>query len=154
MNENVNNVTAIVVPLIAAFIGSTAVFGFIQFIVQFVFTRNDMKNNFGTKLNEMDAKIDRNHEETNQKIDRNKAELCRTHILRFADDLRNGIHHSEEYFRQQLLDIDTYDSFCKEHPTFSNGLTVIASEYIKNEFIKLYSKEEHNETKKKGETVT
>lgn len=141
MNEGANLITTVVIPLALAFIGSQAIFGFLQFIIQFVFTRNDMKQNFGTQLKDMDQKIDRNHIETNQKIDRNKAELCRTHILRFSDDLRNGIHHSEEYFRQQLLDIDTYENFCKENPTFSNGLTVIASEHIKNEFIKLYSKE-------------
>ena len=134
-------VTNIIVPLIIAIISSAAFFGFLQFIIQFVFTRNDMKQNFGTQLSEMKQQMEEYHIETNQKIDRNKAELCRTHILRFSDDLRNGIHHSEEYFRQQLLDIDTYENFCKENPTFSNGLTVIASEYIKTEFIKLYSKE-------------
>lgn len=140
-------VTKIVLPLILAFIGSSAVFGFIQFLVQFLVTRSDMKQNFGTQLTEMDKKIDRNHEEINQKIDRNKAELCRTHILRFADDLRNNVHHSEEYFRQQLLDIDTYENFCKENPTFSNGLTVIASAYIKEEFHKQYFKENEKEEK-------
>lgn len=140
-------VTKIVLPLIIAFIGSSAVFGFIQFLVQFLVTRSDMKQNFGTQLTEMDKKIDRNHEEINQKIDRNKAELCRTHILRFADDLRNNVHHSEEYFRQQLLDIDTYENFCKENPTFSNGLTVIASAYIKEEFHKQYFKENEKEEK-------
>ena len=138
-------VTKIVSPLVIAFIGSSAVFGFIQFLVQFLVTRSDMKQNFGTQLTEMDKKIDRNHEEINQKIDRNKAELCRTHILRFADDLRNNVHHSEEYFRQQLLDIDTYENFCKDNPTFSNGLTVIASAYIKEEFHKQYFKENEKE---------
>ena len=140
-------VVKIIVPIILAVIGSGAVFGFIQFLIQFLVTRSDMKQNFGTQLIEMDKKIDRNHEEINQKIDRNKAELCRTHILRFADDLRNNVHHSEEYFRQQMLDIDTYENFCKDNPTFSNGLTVIASAYIKSKFIELYSKEgEKNET--------
>lgn len=135
-------VVKIVVPLVIAIISSAAFFGFLQFIIQFIFTRNDMKQNFGTQLTEMDQKIDRNHKELNQKIDRNKAELCRTHILRFADDLRNNVHHSEEYFRQQMLDIDTYENYCKNiDPDFSNGLTVIASDYIKTEFIKLYSKE-------------
>ena len=140
-------VIKIVSPLVIAFIGSSAVFGFIQFLVQFLVTRSDMKQNFGTQLTEMDKKIDRNHEEINQKIDRNKAELCRTHILRFADDLRNNVHHSEEYFRQQLLDIDTYENFCKDNPTFSNGLTVIASAYIKEEFHKQYFKENEKEEK-------
>ena len=112
--------------LIFAIIGSAAFFGFLQFIIQFLVTRADMKANFGKKL-----------DETNEKIDRNKAELCRTHILRFADDLRNGVHHSEEYFRQQMLDIDTYNNYCKDHPRFSNGLTIVASKYIADEFEKL-----------------
>lgn len=117
-----------IVLLIAAFIGSNAVFGFLQFIIQFLVTRADMKQNFGKGL-----------EDLNAKVDRNQAILARTHILRFADDLRNGVHHSEEYFRQQMLDCDTYDAYCRDHPNFSNGLTVIASKYIKDEFIKHYT---------------
>lgn len=117
-----------IVVLIAAFIGSNAVFGFLQFIIQFLVTRADMKQNLGKGL-----------EDLNAKVDRNQAILARTHILRFADDLRNGVHHSEEYFRQQMLDCDTYDAYCREHPNFSNGLTVIASKYIKDEFIKHYT---------------
>lgn len=148
MNEGTNLITTIVIPLALAFIGSSAIFGFLQFIIQFIFTRNDMKQNFGKKLDDLDQKIDRNHKETNQKIDRNKAELCRTHILRFADDLRNNVHHSEEYFRQQMLDIDTYENYCKKiDPDFSNGLTVIASAYIKEEFHKQYFKENEKEEK-------
>ena len=117
-----------IVVLIAAFIGSNAVFGFLQFIIQFLVQRNDMRQSFGKGL-----------EDLNAKVDRNQAILARTHILRFADDLRNGVHHSEEYFRQQMLDCDTYDAYCRDHPDFSNGLTVIASKYIKDEFIKHYT---------------
>lgn len=118
-----------IIKLIAAIVGSNAVFGFLQFIIQFLVTRNDMKQNFGEKLDDL-----------NSKVDRNQAILARTHILRFADDLRNGIHHSEEYFRQQILDCDTYDTYCKNHPDFSNGLTIVASKYIREEFEKMYMK--------------
>lgn len=115
-------------PIIVAVIGSNALFGFLQFIIQFLVQRNDMRQSFGKGL-----------EDLNAKVDRNQAILARTHILRFADDLRNGVHHSEEYFRQQMLDCDTYDAYCRENPDFSNGLTVIASKYIKDEFIKHYT---------------
>ena len=120
--------------LIIAIVGSGAIFGFLQFTIQFLVTRNDMKQNFGKKLDDL-----------NSKVDRNQAILARTHILRFADDLRNGIHHSEEYFRQQILDCDTYDTYCRNHPDFSNGLTIVASKYIREEFEKKYMKgdEEH-----------
>lgn len=115
-------------PIIVAVIGSNALFGFLQFIIQFLVQRNDMRQSFGKGL-----------EDLNAKVDRNQAILARTHILRFADDLRNGVHHSEEYFRQQMLDCDTYDAYCRDNPDFSNGLTVIASKYIKDEFIKHYT---------------
>ena len=120
--------------LIIAIVGSSAIFGFLQFIIQFIVTRNDMKKSFVKKLDDLDAKVDRN-----------SAILARTHILRFADDLRNGIHHSEEYFRQQMLDCDTYDSYCRAHPDFSNGLTIVASKYIREEFEKMYMKGDNNE---------
>lgn len=123
-----------IIKLIAAIVGSNAVFGFLQFIIQFIVTRNDMKKSFVKKLDDLDAKVDRN-----------SAILARTHILRFADDLRNGIHHSEEYFRQQMLDCDTYDSYCRAHPDFSNGLTIVASKYIREEFEKMYVKGDNNE---------
>lgn len=121
--------------LVIAIIGSGAIFGFLQFIIQFLVTRNDMKMNFGKKLDDLNAKVDRN-----------QAVLARTHILRFADDLRNGVHHSEEYFRQQMLDCDTYDRYCEEHPDFSNGLTIIASKYIKDKFTELYTSEKGDNT--------
>ena len=121
--------------IVIAIIGSGAIFGFLQFIIQFLVTRNDMKMNFGKKLDDLNAKVDRN-----------QAVLARTHILRFADDLRNGVHHSEEYFRQQMLDCDTYDRYCEEHPDFSNGLTIIASKYIKDKFTELYTSEKGDNT--------
>ena len=123
-----------VFALIVAIIGSNALFGFAQFIIQFLVTRSDMKQNIVTRIDSL-----------NDKVDKNKAELCRTHILRFADDLRNGIHHSEEYFRQQILDCDTYDHYCETHPDFSNGLTIVASRFIRSEFEKLYTQERKNE---------
>lgn len=127
-----------VFALIVAIIGSNALFGFAQFIIQFLVTRSDMKQNIVTRIDSL-----------NDKVDKNKAELCRTHILRFADDLRNGIHHSEEYFRQQMLDCDTYDHYCETHPDFSNGLTIVASRFIRSEFEKLYTQER----KKENETT-
>ena len=129
------------VTIIVAVVGSGAIWGFVQFIIQFLVTRSDMKQNFGKKLEVLDVKIDRNQDELNSKIDRNQAILARTHILRFADDIRNhgSKYHSEEYYRQQLLDCDLYEKYCKEHPDFSNGLTIVASRFIRDEFEKLFT---------------
>ena len=77
-----------------------------------------------------------------EKVDSNVAVLARTHILRFDDELLNGVVHSQEYFRQQMDDIDTYEDFCKAHPDFRNSYTTIASEHIRDTYKKLLEKRE------------
>lgn len=103
--------------------------GLFTTLVQFFLNRFDTKKSLEKKIDALA-----------ETVEEHKAILARTHILRFADELRNGVHHSEQYFQQQLLDCDTYDHYCLTHPTFSNGLTVIASEYIKETFEELYKK--------------
>ena len=60
--------------------------------------------------------------------------LARTHILRFDDELYNGVKHSKEYFMQQLADIDTYEDYCQKHPDFRNSSAMIAIEHIKQTY--------------------
>lgn len=112
--------------LIITVIASGAFFTFLQFLI----TRFDTKKGLERQIGALA-----------ESLEEHKATLARTHILRFADDLRNGIEHSEEYFKQQLLDCDTYDRYCAKHPDFSNGLTIIASKYIKETFETLYKEE-------------
>ena len=54
----------------------------------------------------------------------------------------NGIDHSKEYFSQQMQDIDTYETYCKQHPDFRNNYAVIASEHIKKTYAELLEKGE------------
>lgn len=92
-------------------------------IIQFFFSRND-------KSKEIERKLDR----IEGKVDENQAVLARTHILRFSDELKNGIEHSAEYFRQQLDDCDTYERYCEAHPDFKNSYTMVANKHIKETF--------------------
>lgn len=125
---------------VLAVIGSSAFFSFLQFII----TRQDNKKGMEKQISEVKETIEENNKALNEKIDCNKAELCRTHILRFADEQRSGVVlHSDEYFRQQLLDIDTYNRYCETHPEFANGLTRMASEYIREEYRRIYLNNEN-----------
>lgn len=72
------------------------------------------------------------------RMDERDAIQARTHILRFNDELENGMVHSKDYFRQQIQDIDTYEEYCRTHPDFANGLTIMASKYIKSEYERQY----------------
>jgi len=110
--------------IILAVVTSSAVSSFAQFIL----TKIDNKKNLAKKIDELDNKFERKN-----------ALDARAHILHFADEQRSGlIQHSEDYFRQQILDIDTYNRYCETHPEFANGLTKMASEYIQNEYKRIY----------------
>lgn len=111
-----------------------ALYGFIQFLI----TRHDNRKN---DLKNIETKIDgvsKDVASVRGEVSEFKATLARTHILRFSDELKNGIPHSDEYFRQQILDIDTYNRYCEAHPEFANGLTVMASDHIREEYRKRY----------------
>ena len=112
-----------IVTIIVAVIGSGAVFGFLQFIIQFLVTRADMKANFGQKL-----------ENLNEKIDENQAINARVHILRFADELRSEVPHSLDYYKQTLIDAMYYERYVLNHPNFSNGITELSVEFIKDKY--------------------
>jgi hypothetical protein len=112
--------------IVLAILGSGAVFSFVQFMITFGFSRAD-------KSREIEQKIDN----LSKKVDQNQAVLARTHILRFSDEIKNGINHSNEYWRQQLDDCDTYDRFCKENPDFKNSYTEIANRHIKETYKRL-----------------
>ena len=111
--------------LIAA-LASGAVFSFVQFLITFGFSRRD-------KFKEIETKLDK----LTEKVDENAAILSRTHILRFSDEIRNGVEHSPEYWRQQLDDCDTYARFCETHPDFRNSYTTAADQHIKETYDKL-----------------
>lgn len=138
-------IKALIVPIILAIIGSTAFFSFLQFLI----TRHDNKKGMekeigklGEKIDNIEVKFDNRVDEIDGKLEEHRATLARTHILRFADEqrqfVRQGITHSEEYFKQQILDIDLYNTYCEKHPEFSNGLTVMASDYIRKEYKRVY----------------
>lgn len=112
--------------IILAALASGAVFSFVQFIITFGFSRADKTQEIEKKVVALD-----------DKIDKNQAILARTHILRFSDELRNGVEHSAEYFRQQLDDCDTYEKYCETHPEFKNSYTMIANKNIKETFERL-----------------
>jgi hypothetical protein len=114
-----------------AIVTASAIWDFVKFLIN----RRDGEK---TELKGIKSAI----ETLSDKVDRNQAILARTHILRFDDELINGIDHSKEYFSQQLQDIDTYEAYCKLHPDFKNNYAVIASEHIKKVYAELLDKGE------------
>lgn len=115
-----------ITTIVVAIIGSGALSSLIQFFITFGFSRRDKNKNIEDKIDAL-----------SEKVDENAAILARTHILRFSDEIKNGIIHSREYWRQQLDDCDTYDRFCHEHPDFKNSYTETASDHVRETFKEL-----------------
>lgn len=117
--------------LIAAIIGSNGLFALLTYLIQ----RHDSKR---SGIEHIASKIDN----LEKKVDENSAILARTHILRFSDELQNGVSHSQEYFHQQMDDCDTYDEYCAMHPGFKNSYTTLAEAHIKDTYKRLLEKGE------------
>lgn len=71
-----------------------------------------------------------------EKSAQREATLCRTHILRFGDELRHGVPHSKEHYEQILIDIDSYEEYCEKHQDYKNNIAVATIAHIK----KMYQK--------------
>lgn len=134
--------------IVLALFASGGLFSLIQFFITFGFSRKDKSKEIEKELKtikeDQQAGFQKLKEEQqegfqklNTKVDYNAAVLARTHILRFNDEILNGMKHSREYWRQQLDDCDTYEEFCKENPDFKNSYTEIADENIKKTFATL-----------------
>ena len=130
--------------IIIVVLTSGAVFSFVQFIITFGFSRVDKNKDLEKKIDENNENLEKKIDTLNDKIDKvaesvdeNAAVLARTHILRFSDEIKNGIEHSPEYWRQQLDDCDTYARFCEAYPNFRNSYTEHADKHIKETYDKL-----------------
>lgn len=71
-------------------------------------------------------------------VNEREAVLARTHILRFNDELINGVEHTHEYFLQTIDDIATYEKWCDKNEAFKNGRTVQAAENIRRTYDRLF----------------
>lgn len=63
--------------------------------------------------------------------DRRTADGHRTRILHFNNELLRDIGHTEEEFNEVLIEIDAYESYCRDHEDYPNNRAVLAIENIR-----------------------
>ena len=63
-----------------------------------------------------------------------KADESRSRILRFGDEVRRGVLHTEEHWIDILLDVDRYEDYCETHPTYENNRATASIKYLKGVF--------------------
>ncbi len=111
------------------------ILAFVQFLIQRWDERSGKKDKVIKALEGLSEQVTK----LQHTVDEREAVLARTHILRFNDELYNGVKHSQEYYLQTLEDIDTYEEFCTKNPEFKNSRTVMAVANIKDTYQQLYS---------------
>lgn len=89
----------------------------------------ELMDEFGAMKDEFDA-LKKDVNKVRDINDERNAVGCRVRILRFGDEVRRGIRHSEESFDQVLSDIDDYERYCKAHKDFKNNKTVATTKKI------------------------
>ena len=105
---------------------SSGLWGLIQYLI-------NRKDSIGDKIDRLTALV----QEVSDRVDTSSATNARTRILRFDDELINGVHHSKEYFQQTLEEIDLYERYCDKHPDYKNSACVLAVEHIRHTYAKL-----------------
>ena len=68
--------------------------------------------------------------------DEREADLCRTHILHFNDEILHDVNHTKEHFDQILIDISNYELYCNSHPNYKNNIANDAISRIKRTYQK------------------
>ncbi len=81
------------------------------------------------------------NKEVMDKIDEGAAVSARYRIIRFNDEVRHDVKHTEEHFDQIIEDIDIYERYCRTHPSFPNGKAVHSVANIRRAYDKCVKEE-------------
>lgn len=106
------------IPVIIAIISSSAFCEVVKYFVN--------RSKYIRELNSLKTTIDN----LALQIRHNQAEQARIRILRFDDDIYTK-NYSQDFYRQTLADIKTYENYCLEDKTYENGYTSAAAKHIR-----------------------
>ena len=101
-----------IIAIFIAVIGSNALWGFIQFLLQ----RKDNKEDCSKKIIEMITKLDEKIDKLDGELNERDAIAYRVRILKFMDEIIEGWEHSKDSYNQIMRDITDYLQYCEDHP--------------------------------------
>ena len=125
------------IVLITSLMSSSAVFGFIQFLISRKDKNKEILESIQNQIQKLTEHLRVDIEEVYEQInglsdtvDKIQAVNARVRILQAADGIRLGRQHSKEFFDQLSEDITMYENYCKDNPKFQNNKAVQAIEYV------------------------
>lgn len=108
----------------------TGIFALIKFKMERKAAKEDKHDDTIDAIEKLNKKLDT----LEDKIQVQAVIVSRRAILRFGDELNHGVKHSKEHFQQILLDIDDYESYCRDHEEFKNSITAHTTDKIKETY--------------------
>lgn len=98
-----------------------------------------INSKFNMRFDQLESKqtdLQNRLEEIKANLTEHKADEARTRILRFGDEMLQGVRHSHDSWIQIMRDIKRYLDYCNEHPEYENNVTGPTSERISSIFQK------------------
>ena len=117
MIEPATLITAIV-AIVAAIFGGT---GFWQWMA------DRSKGGLRQSIEAIRKELDKMKENEDER----EANNARRRILRYNDELKRKLKHTQEYFNDILSDVDYYERYCETHHDYQNSKATLAIENIR-----------------------
>lgn len=113
--------------------GSAFVTGLFTLVLSNITYKREQKKKKDMRYEQILTKLDGIENKLNRHIaddERNRVEEGRTRFLRFGDECRCGVLHTEEHWNDIMKDIDTYKDFCRRHVDYKNERAVRTIDYL------------------------
>ena len=118
-----------VIGLLGAGVGS-GIMAILHSALQRKWKKNDQQDVILQKLDKIEERMDKMETEGEER----EARLARIRILRFGDECSHDVRHSREHFEQVIEDVDSYETYCRDHPNFKNNKAVLTIKVIKETY--------------------
>lgn len=113
--------------------GSAFVTGLFTIMLSNLTYKREQKRKQEMRDEEILKKLDEIENKLNLHIaddERYRVEEGRTRFLRFCDECRRGVLHTEEHWNDIIKDIDVYKEYCMHHVDYQNERAVRTIDYL------------------------
>lgn len=117
----------LIITFLSAIFASTGFWAFLTAMLQKKEREKDGENQILKAI----ADLKKDIEGLKEDRERDNADSARNYILRFDDELRRHVEHSEEFFNQILDYVNSYQSYCDTHDSYPNSKAESAMAHIK-----------------------
>ena len=118
----------LIITFASAIFASTGFWAFLTAVMQ----KRDKEKEGEKEILKAIADLKKDIENLKESKEKDNADAARNRILRFDDELRRHIDHSEEFFVQIIDDTNFYEAYCESHSAYPNSRAVMAIKHIRD----------------------